>query len=191
MTAAESVRFWMRTRLARREWLSRRGMFSKRSPIRTTSAVSIATSVPAAPIARLRSEVASAGASFTPSPTIITRPSFFSSRMTRSLSSGSSSAWISSTPASSPMVFATSLWSPVSMTTFFTPSLWSCAVRARASGRMVSAIARTASVVTLSPSRRPSQMQVRPFSWRGFESSANFPNSPAPISRNQRSLPMA
>ena len=82
--------------------------------IRTTSAASIATSVPA-PIAIPISALVSAGASLIPSPTIATFPFSFSLRITCSFPSGS-------TPA------ITSL-SPVSMTTWipmFCNSLIAC-----------------------------------------------------------------
>ena len=74
-------------------------MFCRLSLISTMSAVSMATSVPAAPMAMPTVAVASAGASFTPSPTMATGPMAFSSLITRTLSSGSRSAWNSSTPA--------------------------------------------------------------------------------------------
>ena len=65
----------------------------KSSDIKAISAVSRAVSVPAPPIATPIVEAASAGASFTPSPTIPTLLSFLrSSLMNFNLSSGSKSA---------------------------------------------------------------------------------------------------
>ncbi len=64
---------WMLRRV-RRPRRSRYGSFSRSSDISATSAVSSAASDPAAPIAMPTSAAASAGASFTPSPTIATVP---------------------------------------------------------------------------------------------------------------------
>ena len=90
---------------------------SKLSCIKEISAVSNATSVPLTPIAIPTSACASAGASFTPSPTIATCPyCFCNSVIALILSSGSNSARISSTPSSLPIA------SPVSITIFFTPA---------------------------------------------------------------------
>ena len=96
--------------------------------IRTTSAASIATSVPA-PIAIPISALVSAGASLIPSPTIATFPFSFSLRITCSFPSGSTPAITSSTPACCPMAFAVRSLSPVSMTTWipmFCNSLIAC-----------------------------------------------------------------
>ena len=57
------------------------GIFSSSSAISAMSAVSSAASVPAAPIAMPTSAAASAGASFTPSPTIATVPYFAAKRL--------------------------------------------------------------------------------------------------------------
>ena len=56
--------------LARRAWVRVCGRWRRSSPMRATSAVSMATSLPIAPIAIPTSAVARAGASLTPSPTI-------------------------------------------------------------------------------------------------------------------------
>ena len=84
--------------------------------ISTTSAASIAISVPA-PIAMPMSALVSAGASFMPSPTIATRPFAASSLIAFSLPSGSTPAITSSTPACFPIARAVRSLSPVSMTT--------------------------------------------------------------------------
>ena len=68
------------------------GILRRLSLMSTTSAVSMATSVPAAPIAMPIVAVASAGASLTPSPTIATGPIVLNDLITLTLSSGSSSA---------------------------------------------------------------------------------------------------
>ena len=73
--------------------------------MRTISAASMATSVPA-PMAIPISALVSAGASFIPSPTMTTLPRSFSLRMTLSFPSGSTPAMTSSTPASLPMASA-------------------------------------------------------------------------------------
>ena len=84
--------------------------------INTTSAASIATSDPA-PIATPISALVNAGASLTPSPTIITFPCCFSCCITFSLPSGSTPAITSSTPAFAPIAWAVRWLSPVSITT--------------------------------------------------------------------------
>ena len=85
--------------------------------ISTTSAASMATSVPA-PMAMPISALVSAGASLMPSPTMTTLPFSFSLRITLSFPSGSTPAITSSTPAWAPMAFAVRSLSPVSMTTW-------------------------------------------------------------------------
>ena len=82
----------------------------------TTSAASIATSVPA-PMAIPTSARVSAGASLMPSPTIATFPASASWRMTCSLPSGFTPAMTRSTPASRPTACAVRSLSPVSITT--------------------------------------------------------------------------
>ena len=84
--------------------------------IRTISAASIATSVPA-PIAIPISALVSAGASLIPSPTIITLPCSLSLAISFSFPSGSTPAITSSTPASFPIAFALLSLSPVIITT--------------------------------------------------------------------------
>ena len=85
--------------------------------MRTMSAVSIATSVPA-PIATPMSAWARAGASLTPSPTIATlRPCACNSAILDALSPGSTSAITVVTPSSEPMRWAVASLSPVSITT--------------------------------------------------------------------------
>ena len=111
--------------------------------ISTASALSMATSVPA-PMATPVSAAVSAGASFMPSPTIATLPSFCSSRMTCCLPSGSTPAMVSSTPACAPMAAAVRLLSPVSMTTLM-PSFSSSAIASAESRFTVSATAITPS----------------------------------------------
>ena len=92
------------------------GTSLKRLFIKTTSAASIAISVPA-PIAIPISALVSAGASLIPSPTIATFPFSFKSRMTLSFPSGKTPAITWSTPACSPIAFAVRSLSPVNMTT--------------------------------------------------------------------------
>src|SRR5665647_3262052 len=85
--------------------------------IRTTSAVSMATSVPA-PIATPMSAVARAGASLTPSPTMATRrPARCSSVTLSALSPGRTSAMTVSMPSWAAIRRAVASLSPVSMTT--------------------------------------------------------------------------
>ena len=84
--------------------------------IRTTSAASMAISVPA-PMAIPISALVRAGASFIPSPTIITLPDFMSSLIFSSFPSGRTPAITSSTPTCLPMAFAVFSLSPVSMIT--------------------------------------------------------------------------
>ncbi len=78
-----------------------------------------------APIATPTSAVRSAGASFTPSPTIATRlPRPWSSRILSTFSSGSTSANTMSIPSSAATASATGRASPVSITTSI-PAAWS------------------------------------------------------------------
>ena len=92
------------------------GTSLKRLFIRTTSAASMAISVPA-PMAMPISARVSAGASLIPSPTMATFPCSFRERITLSFPSGSTPAMTSSTPAWAPMAFAVRSLSPVSITT--------------------------------------------------------------------------
>ena len=107
----------------------------------TTSAVSIATSVPA-PIAMPTSAWASAGASLTPSPTIATlRPCAWSSATLAALSPGSTSAMhLVDADLGARSRSAVARLSPVSMTGR-TPSSFSAATAAAAVSRGASAIA--------------------------------------------------
>ncbi len=107
--------------------------------ISTTSAASMATSVPA-PMAMPISAEVRAGASLMPSPTMATLPFFLRSRITASLPSGRTPAMTSSTPASEPMAFALLSLSPVSITTWM-PMLCSLLIAAGLSSRMASATA--------------------------------------------------
>ena len=79
--------------------------------------------------------VARADASFKPSPTMATGPITSSDLMMRTLSSGSSSAWNSSTPACCAMAAVTRRLSPVSMTTLFMPRALSWRTASAASCR--------------------------------------------------------
>ena len=92
------------------------GTSLKRLFINTTSAASMAISVPA-PMAMPISARVNAGASFMPSPTIATLPLLCRDRITASLPSGRTPAMTSFTPACLPMAFAVRSLSPVSMTT--------------------------------------------------------------------------
>ena len=85
--------------------------------INTTSAASIAISVPA-PIAIPMSALVNAGASLIPSPTIATFPFCFKFSTTFCFPSGSTPAITSSTPACAPIAFAVRSLSPVSITTW-------------------------------------------------------------------------
>ncbi|KAG1580621.1 hypothetical protein G6F46_015489 [Rhizopus delemar] len=84
-----------------------KGRWRRSSAIKATSAVSSATSDPAAPMAIPTVAFAIAGASLTPSPTIAIRDFSLSSRMTVTLSSGIRSPRASSMPTSVAMALAT------------------------------------------------------------------------------------
>ena len=103
---------------ARRAWVRVCGRWRRSSPMRATSAVSMATSLPMAPIAIPTSAVARAGASLTPSPTIAVGRSSRSRRMMADLSSGRSSACTSVMPAWAARAAAVRSLSPVSMATW-------------------------------------------------------------------------
>jgi len=106
------------------------------SDISATSAASSATSVPLLPMAMPTVAAASAGASFTPSPTMAMAPCLaWSSRTSSILRSGISDACTSSTPTSRPTALPTAGLSPVSITTGRTPSACSVAMASAASGR--------------------------------------------------------
>ncbi len=92
-TSRETRTFCFMIPSAARESHTASASFGRSSRIRAMSAVSSATSVPAAPIAKPTEEAASAGASFTPSPTIPAEPNFSTSPRTAStFCSGSSRA---------------------------------------------------------------------------------------------------
>ena len=80
LTSREMRTFCFMSPSAARESLTASASFGRSSRMRATSAVSSAASVPAAPIAKPTEEAASAGASFTPSPTIPAEPCFSTSR---------------------------------------------------------------------------------------------------------------
>ena len=92
--------------------------------MRTTSAASIATSVPA-PIAMPTSALVSAGASLMPSPTIAVLPFSARSFITFSLPSGRTLAITSSTPASAAICLAAASLSPDSIITLIPISFMS------------------------------------------------------------------
>ena len=98
----------------RESWMAA-GTSSTSERISTTSAASMAISVPA-PMAMPTSARARAGASLMPSPTMATRPCFARRRISRSLPSGSTPAITSSTPTWHWMADAVRSLSPVSMT---------------------------------------------------------------------------
>src|SRR6266542_2965830 len=110
-------RFWRILRSVPRPIASAVGMSSGSERISTTSAVSMATSVPA-PMAIPRSAAARAGASFTPSPTMATLvPGFCSPAILLAFSPGSTSAITVRTPSCPAIRRAVASLSPVSMTT--------------------------------------------------------------------------
>ena len=116
---------------------SRRSFF-----IRTTSALSMATSVPA-PIAIPTSALARAGASFTPSPIMATVfPCSWSFAISRSLSCGMTSAITVSISSFLRIASAVLLLSPVSMTTSI-PSSFICCTAWRLVGFTTSATERS------------------------------------------------
>ena len=117
------------------------GTSSRRLFMSTTSAASMATSVPA-PMAMPVSARVRAGASLMPSPTMATLPCSFRRRITASLPSGRTPAMTSSTPACAPMAFAVRSLSPVSMTTRM-PMPCSSRTACGLSGLMMSATAIT------------------------------------------------
>ena len=95
-------------------------------------------------IATDTSAAASAGASFMPSPTIITqRPCFFSASMWLCLSSGRTCACTSVIPSCCAIFSAAELLSPVSITTFSMPHFFISATALAASGRGGSIMHRT------------------------------------------------
>ena len=131
---------------------TKKGSWLRSSPIRTTSAVSMACAVPAPPMAMPTSARASAGASLTPSPTMATAP-YCSARdsMAASLRSGSSPARTSSTPTCRPIAAATAGWSPVNITVCRRPPSRRACTTSRLPARATSA---TPKRVHTSPSWR-------------------------------------
>ena len=135
------------TRMLRVRWLRlmNSGNLPSSSSIRATSAVSMAVSLPAAPMAKPMSACARAGASLTPSPSMATTPNCCCKALiSSSLFSGNNSALTTLTPTSSPMRCAVSRLSPVSITVV-TPSAFSLAMADAAVGRSTSATAITPS----------------------------------------------
>src|SRR6266542_498935 len=153
--------------------------------ISTTSAVSIATSVPA-PMAMPRSATARAGASLTPSPTMATlRPWPCSSATLVALSPGRTSAITRSMPSSAAIRSAVARLSPVSITTW-TPA-W-CRVSTAAAE-----VSRAASAIASRPTARPSTAAtttVCPSAASRSRRSASGPSS-TPSRRISRALPTA
>src|SRR5581483_6739295 len=89
-----------------------------------------------APMATPTSAAASAGASFTPSPTMIVTPPSPSAFTASTLSAGSRSDRIRSTPIEIPTDSATSGWSPVTITTRLMPARRSVRITLGVSGRI-------------------------------------------------------
>ncbi len=126
--------------------------------IRATSAVSIAVSLPMAPIAIPTLATANAGASFTPSPIIPTLPCLtIISRKRVTLSSGIMSPKASSMPASLAIASTVRWLSPLSITIRSSPAVWSEASALRASPRSASPMEITPRISPGTPSegRRP------------------------------------
>ena len=116
-------------RIVRRAIRMAVAIFDGLSSMSTTSAASMAASLPRAPIAIPTSARASTGASLIPSPTkasVFFSPLVFSRDSTFStLSAGSSSEWYSSIPSRPATLAATLSRSPVSITVRSTPSAFS------------------------------------------------------------------
>ena len=139
------------------------------------SAASTAISVPVdtdTPISAL----VSAGASFIPSPTIITLPCFWSFLITVSLPSGRTPAMTSSTPAVLPIAFAVRSLSPVSMITL-SPSVLSSLTASAESGLNESA----AATMPIYLSSEAKNIGVFPSSETLFTASSREEGSFAPI----------
>ena len=123
-------------------------------PVSVMSATSRATAVPC-PMAIPTSASESAGASFTPSPTIATvRPSAFRRSTNACLSSGSRFASNSVTPASAAMRAAVRSLSPVSITTRSNPS-----ARSSATARATPSL--SGSSMPMTPTSSPSTAKYR------------------------------
>ena len=115
MTVAANARLARTTRWARRDRSTALGSVARSSRTTIASAVSRARSEPRRPIAIPRCAAAMAGASFTPSPTSITRwPCSCRARTCATLSAGSSPARTSVMPTSSASRRAARSLSPVS-----------------------------------------------------------------------------
>ncbi len=137
---------------------------SNRSTVSTTSAASEAAVAPRAPRATPTSARASAGASLTPSPTIMVGARRVSSFTTSSFSAGERSASTSSTPMTAPTVSATSVRSPVTITIRSIPLLLSERRVRAASGRRGSSNTRTPAGTPSMPTktvRAPSRCALR------------------------------
>lgn len=96
LVTMERAMFWITFHLACLEILTTFGMFRMSLDMRTTWPVCVASADPEIPIEIPTSAVARAGASFMPSPTMPTAPSFLNSVTSLALSSGRSSAWTAS-----------------------------------------------------------------------------------------------
>ena len=142
---------WTAIRRERRAIRMASGSRSRRSTAITRSAASELAVAPRAPIATPTSAVASAGASFSPSPTITRIPAALSrsSATASTLSAGVRSARTASTPIAAPTMSATPAWSPVTITIRRTP--------ARRRERMTRGVSgRIGSSRTSAPASRPS-----------------------------------
>mmetsp|Transcript_15472 Transcript_15472/g.29787 ORF Transcript_15472/g.29787 Transcript_15472/m.29787 type:complete len:347 (+) Transcript_15472:593-1633(+) len=148
----EKTRFWRILFLQLRpSWMALLSLRRSLS-MRETSAVSMATTVPVAPMARPRSACARAGASFTPSPTMATTffPPSFSCSTSSILSSGKSSACTVMTLVWSCTPCAACELSPVSITVLM-PMPWSKATASAASSRTESDAQNTATHTPSTP----------------------------------------
>ena len=125
-----------RTRAAMRSTCGRRSISSV---ISTTSAASMAASLPSAPMATPTSARIRDGASLMPSPTKAAAPDAQIASSRASLSPGSSWACTSSTPSAFATARAGASRSPVSMTVLSMPSPLSAASASRAPGLGTSA----------------------------------------------------
>ncbi len=113
------VMFWTRIAWVVRDSRTNCGNLRRSSSISATPAVSMAVSVPAAPMAKPMSARARAGASLIPSPTMPTRePSAWRASTSRSLSSGRRLPRAASMPTWAAMAAAVCGLSPVSIRVF-------------------------------------------------------------------------
>ena len=111
---------------------------SIRSTVSTTSAASDEAVAPRAASATPHPAAASAGASLTPSPTMIVSPCADSRSIAASFSAGSQSASTASTPTMRPTMSAMSARSPVTSTTRRIPASRNARTIRGASGRIAS-----------------------------------------------------